>query len=101
MAKVYIHSNQINIKSKSLKFDFELISIVGDMLVFDWLFGYRKKNFFWNGAKGSNNVSTTSRTMMSIAIEVTVNTITMIMSNWILTTTSIRGCSTMTSNRKY
>lgn len=46
MAKVYIHSNQINIKSKSLKFDFELISIVGDMLVFDWLFGYRKKNFF-------------------------------------------------------
>lgn len=47
MAKVYIHSNQINIKSKSLKFDFELISIVGDMLVFDWLFGYRKKKFFW------------------------------------------------------
>ena len=90
------------LNQKSLKFDFELISIVGDMLVFDWLFELpQEKFFFGNGAKGSNNVSTTSRTMMSIAIEVTVNTITMIMSNWILTTTSIRGCSTMTSNRKY
>ncbi len=70
------------------------------MFVFDWLFGHRKKESFWERSQESNNVSTTSRPTMSIATAVTVITITMIMPNRISMTISIRACSTMTSNPK-